>query len=137
MENQKKESASKKAYREYQESLAREKDKIKSDPNKNRRFWRWLWLIIKFPWQWLWMACHDWHLILIYVAWMAIVGSEVWIPLVLGILSPDPSFKAWMLSIASACETFWLLPLTPFMPICIALTIGTKAILDRRKNKNG
>ena len=125
-------SAASEAYKAYQTSLSYEKGLIKSEPRKGKRFLKILWLLVRWPWQWLWMACHDWRLVLVYVGWMAIVGSEVWVPFLLGILSPDPSFKAWMLSVAGTCEAFWLLPLTPFMPICIALTIGTKAVMDRR-----
>ena len=129
---EKKESAAKAAYARYQKDLGDQKARCKKEPNRWKRFWKYAWLVIKFPWEWLWMACHDWRLILIYIAWMAIVGCEVWVPLLLGLCSPEGAFRTSMLSVASACEAFWFLPLTPFMPICIALTIGTKALIDRK-----
>ena len=125
-----KESAAKKAFEKYQQDLQKRKDDCKHEPDKSKRFWKYVWLVISFPWQWLWMACHDWKLILIYIGWMAIVGSEVWIPFILGICAPEGAFRTSMLSVASAGEAFWLLPLTPFMPLCIALTIGTKAVMN-------
>ena len=121
----------KEAYDAYRRSLDYEKGVIKGNPSKRKRFWLTLKLLVEWPWRWLWMACHDWRMVAIFVLWMAVVGCEVWMPFILGLLSPDPSFKAWMLSIAGTCEAFWLLPLTPFMPICIALTVGTKAVIDR------
>lgn len=128
-------SAASDAYKAYQTSLAYERKLIGSEPRKGRRFLKTLWLLVRWPWRWLWMACHDWRLILIYVGWMAVVGCEVWVPLLLAFLSNDGAFRAWMLSVAGACEAFWLAPLTPFMPICVALTAGTKALMDRSSSK--
>jgi len=129
-------TAAKKAFDDYQLSLKLEKERIKlTKKTKGARFWAWVWLAVKWPWKWLWMACHDWRLMLIFIGWMLVAGCEVWVPLAIAWLSPDPSLKAWMLSVAGTCEAFWLGPFTPFMPLCIALTIGTKALLDKVKNK--
>ena len=131
------ESAAKRAFDQYQNSLKAEKSAIKAEPSKLRRFLKWVWLLLKWPWRWLWMACHDWRLMLIFAVWMAIVGCEVWVPLLIASLSPDKALRVWMLSIAGTCEAFWLGPGTPFMPLCIALTIGTKAIIDKISKRKG
>ena len=120
----------KEAFDQYQSSLKIEKERIKlTKKTKSERFWAWVALLMKWPFKWLWMACHDWRLILIFVAWAAILGCEVWVPLLIAWLVP--SMRASMLAVAGVCETFWLGPFTPFMPLCIALTMGTKAIMDK------
>jgi len=131
-----KESAARVAYERYQQSLAEEKERIKTSQNtKWHKFWSWCWLVIKWPWQWMWMACHDWRLILIYVGWMAIIGCEVWVPLVIAWCSPNTALASSMYAVAATCEAFWLGPFTPFMPLCIALTIGTKALFDKKSKR--
>lgn len=125
----------KEAYNKYQQSLNKQKAVIKKEPSKWKRFWSWLWLLIKWPWEWLWMACHDWRLILVYVGWMLILGCEVWVPLVIAWCSPGTALATSMYAVAATCEAFWLGPGTPFMPLCIALTIGTKALFDKIFNK--
>ena len=130
MKNEKR-SAAKAAYEQYRKSLDDEKRSISSEPRRWKRFRLRVWLVVAWPWKWLWMACHDWRMVLIYVGWMAVVGCEVWVPLVIAWLTTDSSLRAWMLSIAGTCEAFWLGPFTPFMPLCIALTIGTKALIDK------
>lgn len=134
-EEPKKMSAAKKAYIEYQHSFTTEKAAIKLEQSKWKRFWKYVWLAIKWPWKWLWMACHDWRLILVYVGWMAIIGCEVWVPLVIAWCCPGTDLSKSMYAVAATCEAFWLGPFTPFMPLCIALTIGTKAIFDKIKTK--
>ena len=120
----------KEAYSQYQSSLKIEKERIKlTKKTKSERFWAWVALLMKWPFKWLWMACHDWRLILIFVAWAAILGCEVWVPLLIAWLVPP--LRASMLAVAGTCEAFWLSPFTPFMPLCIALTMGTKAIMDK------
>jgi hypothetical protein len=129
-------SAAKEAYARYQASLEAEKAAIKLEPSEWARLRKRLWLLARWPWKWLWMACHDWRIALIYCFWMAALSSEVWVMYIVGLCSSDPASKAWCFGIASACWLWWLGPGTPFMPLCIALTIGTKALFDRAKGKN-
>lgn len=123
------------AYKKYQDSLANEKAIIREDPKKSHRFWKCIWLAVKWPWQWLWMACHDPLMIVIFLGWMAILGCEVWVPLLIAWLNPNTALASSMYAVAATCEAFWLGPFTPFMPLCIALTIGTKAVLDKIMKK--
>lgn len=42
-----------------------------------------------------------------------------------------PSARAYLWSIGSACWIFWLGPGTPFLPLCMAITVGIKALFNR------
>lgn len=129
-----KKSAAKRAFDQYQKSLKIEKAVIKLEPSRWKRFWKYVWLLIKWPWRWLWMACHDWKILLIYLFWTLALSSEVWVMYILGLCCQDAARKAWYFGIASTCWLWWLGPGTPFMPLCIALTIGTKALIDKIAN---
>jgi hypothetical protein len=54
----------------------------------------------------------------------ALMSCEVWIPYLLGFITQN----AWWYSVGSACWLFWLGPGTPFIPLCIAITLGLKKI---------
>lgn len=57
---------------------------------------------------------------------MLVVSSEVWVCYLIYWLTGN----AWFLGIGSACWLFWLGPGTPFTVLCVAITIGIKAILN-------
>ena len=108
------------------------KAKIRSKPTKWLRFWSWVWYLIAFPWVWLFYNIRDWRTALIFVIVVLVVGIEVWLPLLLGIIFQN----AWLLGIATVCEVFWLGPGTPFLVICVSITIGVKALFNKIKGKN-
>ena len=105
--------------------------KIKQEPSKWKRFWKYVWFALTYVWVWCWKELRDWRTFLIFVIVQLIVGSEVWVPLILGLIFNNKG----LLAFAGTMEAFWLLPGTPFIPICIAITIGIKALIDKRKNK--
>jgi len=49
-----------------------------------------------------------------------VMSSEVWIPYLVYFITKN----TWWLGIGSACWLFWLGPGTPFIPLCIAITLG-------------
>ena len=54
----------------------------------------------------------------------------------LGIIAfQNEPLRITMFSVGSACWLFWLGPGTPFLVICIALTIGIKGLFNRIKEK--
>lgn len=118
---------------EYEASRKAEKDRIKGEFDKRKRVKGWIVYYLLWPFKWIWMACHDWRLILIFVGWAAVVGSDVWVPLAIAWLVP--SLRASMLAVAGVCEAVWLGPV-PFLPICVFLTMGTKAMMDKIAEKN-
>lgn len=111
------------------------KSKIKSEPNKWKRFWKWIWFFIAFPWVWTWQNIQDWRTAVIFVICFLVISSEVWVPYLIYFITKN----AWWLGIGSACWLFWLGPGTPFMLLCVACTAGVKAIFNKlisRKERN-
>lgn len=53
-----------------------------------------------------------------------IMSSEVWVPYLVYFITGSQ----WWLGIGSACWLFWIGPGTPFIPLCIAITLGLKKI---------
>lgn len=119
----------------YDEQSAKRKAKIKAEPRKFVRFWKWIWYLLTFVWVWCWYNIRDWRTLVIFIIVMAVVGIEVWLPLLLGLILDN----AWLLGVAAVCEAFWLAPLTPFIPLCILITMGIKGLINKikRKKSNG
>lgn len=108
--------------KEYDKQSKLRKLKIKLEPNKFKRFFKWIWYLISFPWIWCWYNFRDWRTFLLFCLVMMVVGSEVWVPLLLGIIFQNK----WLLGVAAICESFWLAPGTPFVIICILITMLIK-----------
>lgn len=126
----KEEMAKQQAYEESQKLI---KEQIKSKPH---HFWKLLWYYIKKPFVWIWHNVKDWRTAIIFVLVMLVVGCEVWIPLLLGLLWWGTTFGNTMLGVAGTMETFWLLPFTPFLPLCIVLTALVKGVFNKIRFKN-
>lgn len=72
--------------------------------------------------------------IIIFLIVCAIVGSEVWLPFLLGIITRGSSQSIIFFSVASAGLMFWnVVPCTPFILICVILTFLVRGILDKSK----
>lgn len=123
----------KEALEAYNKSVEKRKKEIRSEPNGFKRFWMKVWFLISHPWRWLWMQCHDWHFLVLFLVVMAVMSSEVWVFYIIGFVSWGTEFSKWCLGIASACWAFWLGPFTPFIPLCIAITIGIQACVNKIK----
>lgn len=126
-------AAAKEAMESYKRSAEERKRAIKADPSGWRRFWRWAWFGISWPWRWLWAECHDWRFLALFAAVCAVASSEVWVFYLLGFISWGTDFSSWCFGIATTCWAFWLGPFTPFMPLCIAITVGLRAAIDKIK----
>lgn len=114
---------------QYKSQADERKSRIRSETNKFKRFWKWVWYAICFPYVWVWYNIRDWRTVIIFLVVMLVVGSEVWIPLLLGIILDN----GWLLGVAAACEAFWLAPFTPFLPLCVLITIGIKEVYNKRR----
>lgn len=90
-----------------------------------------IWYIITAPFKWVWKECKDWKTLLIFGIVMAVVGIEVWLPLLLGLILHN----TYLIGIATTCQLFWMLPGTPFLPLCIGITFGIKKIMEKIKCK--
>ena len=117
---------------EYANVQRIEKEVIKATPH---HFWRLVWYYIKKPFVWIWHNIKDWRTAVIFLIVMLVVGCEVWIPLLLGLLAWGTPFGATMLGIAGTCEAFWLMPFTPFLPLCIGLTAVVKGVFNKIRYK--
>lgn len=112
------------------------KARIKLEPNKFKRFWKWVWYLIAFPWKWIWVNIRDWHTFLIFIITVLVVSSEVWVPYLIGFICwNNEPLRISMMSVGSACWLFWAGPGTPFLVICIVITIGVKGLFNKLKEK--
>lgn len=115
----------------FNEDQQKAKEKIKSEPNKLKRAFKWILHLIVFPWKWIFVNIQDWRTALIFVIVLLVVSSEVWVPYLIYFITNN----AWFLGIGSACWLFWLGPGTPFLVICIGLTILIKGLFNKLKEK--
>ena len=122
---------SKEIDKKYENARKERLAKIKEEPNKWKRFWKYIWFALTYVWVWCWQELRDWRTFLVFVITMLVIGSEVWVPLILGLIFNNTG----LLAFAGTMEAFWLLPGTPFIAICIAITIGIKALIDKNKKK--
>lgn len=112
------------------------KTRIRLEQNKWKRFWKWVWYYLAFPFVWLYWNIRDFRTAIIFVIVFLVVSVEVWLPYLLALIFwGNEPFRITMLSVASACWIFWLGPGTPFLPLCIGITIGVKAIFNKIKHK--
>ena len=112
------------------------KTKIKSCPNKHKRFWKWVIYLVAFPFVWLFYNIRDWRTFVIFIIVFVVMSSEIWIPYLLGVIFwKNEPLRISMFSFGSACWLFWLGPFTPFFPICISITILVKTLFNKIKNR--
>ena len=119
---------------EYKETQEKHKAKVKEEKRPFVRFFKWVWFWVSYPFIWIFYNIRDWHTAVIFVIVVLVVGSEVWVPYLLGFITRGTDFSKWMLGVGSACWVFRLGPFTPFMPLCIVITIGIKTGINKWKN---
>ena len=113
------------------------KSRIRMNGNRKRD---WLKYYLLFPFVWIIHNIRDWRTAVIFVIVLLLISSEVWVPYLLALIFwNNEGWRIGLLSFASACWLFWLGPGTPFLVICISITIAVKALFnkirDRGKNK--
>ena len=122
----------------YKEAKAKARAKIKEEPNRWVRFWKWVWYFISFPFKWLWLNIRDWRTVLIFAIVVLVVSCEVWIPYMIALITWGSTLSKVMLGVGSTCWLVWLGPGTPFLIICIGITMGIKALFNKiEEKKNG
>lgn len=119
----------------YKEDQKKARDKIRQEPSNWIRFWKWVWYLIAFPFKWLWLNIRDWRTALIFICVVLIVSSEVWVPYLIGFICWGTALSKVMIGIGSTCWIFWLGPGTPFLIICIGITIAAKELFNRIEDK--
>lgn len=91
-----------------------------------------LWNKLVKLWKWLWKQLKDWRNLVIFAIVSLVVSCEVWVPYLLGFLTGN----TYWFTIGSACWAFWLAPFTPFIVICITVTLTVRKIIDRIRSKH-
>ena len=81
--------------------------------------------------KWLWLQIKDWRTFVLFVAVCAVISCEVWIPYIIAMITGDN----WWWAVGSACWAFWLGPFTPFIPLCLTITLGIKKIIEKGQKK--
>ena len=109
------------------------KNFIKNSPH---HFFKLLWFYITYPFIWIWRNIKDWRTFLIFFIVFLIVSIEVWLPYLLGVITWGSDFSKAMFAFGSACWLFWLGPGTPFLSLCIVITIGIKSIFNKIRFRN-
>lgn len=136
--NEKKQNKFSQLENKYKEDQKKEREKIRQEPSRFKRILKWIWYLISFPFKWLWLNIRDWRTALIFVTVVLIVSIEVWLPYLIGIITWGSALSKIMFGIGSTCWLFWLGPGTPFIIICIGITIGVKELFNRiEEKKNG
>ena len=84
-------------------------------------------------WNWFKKECKDWKTLIVLICVIIIMYSPVWLGYLLYFI-----FKwNWCLVVASVTAAFWFGPLTPFFPLCIAITLSIKKVMQIKNRKRG
>ena len=94
-----------------------------------KAFFKKLWDKFKKLIKWVWTQLKDRTNLVIFIICFIVLSSEVWLTYILGIIFHN----GWLIGVGTVCWAFWLGPFTPFLPICIALTLGVRKIYDKIK----
>lgn len=86
--------------------------------NDSLRFVRWLSSVLK-----------DWRNWLIFGVVYLVFTCPTWVGWLLYFITGNP----WHLTYSTAYMAFWALPLTPLIPLCIAITMGIRKLIHRKK----
>lgn len=76
---------------------------------------------------------------IIFIITFLVLSSPIWLFYTLGIMFKN----GWLIGVASAYWLFWIGPFTPFIPLCLGITAGIRAIVaeirkkinEKKKNK--
>ena len=115
----------------YQVQRSIEKTRIRLEKRKSLRILKWAWYYISYPFKWIWLNIRDPTTLLIFVLIVLAVSCEVWIPALLALILDQD----YLWGVAAACWGFWLLPGTPFLPLCILLTMAIKSLYNKIRHK--
>lgn len=89
----------------------------------------WLKAKIKSFFYWVWRECKDWRTVALLGVVIALMYAPVWGGYLLYVLFG----WSWAGILASTVLLFWAGPMTPFFPLCVAITLGIKRLLQNRK----
>lgn len=75
----------------------------------------------------MWSECKDWHTLALFAIVVVLMYAPVWLGYILYFV-----FKSkWAMGVASAYLVFWAGPFTPYFPLCIAITLSLKKLIEK------
>ena len=81
--------------------------------------------------KWVWSECKDWHTLALFAIVVVLMYAPVWLGYILYFV-----FKSkWAMGVASAYLLFWAGPFTPYFPLCIAITLSLKKLIEKIKGR--
>ncbi len=91
-----------------------------------------MWTKTKEFFKSLWLELKDWKTLILFILVFLTLSIPIWVGYGLYWI-----FKIkWCLAMATSYLLFWnIIPGTPFIGICIAITLGIKKLINRRKTK--
>lgn len=89
----------------------------------------WLLAKIKSFFYWLWRECKDLGTLALLGVVIVVMYSPVWGGYLVHFLF---GWK-WGSVMATAVALFWAGPMTPFFPLCVAITLAIKKLIHREK----
>ena len=81
--------------------------------------------------EWIWSECKDWHTLVLFIIVVVIMYTPVWGGYLIHLIFK----KSWGSVMATAYLAFWAGPFTPYFPLCIAITLGIKKLVEKIKSK--
>lgn len=128
-----------KTIRVYERFFSYKKWELERNHPKGKRFFPWLYMVLVLPWVliWKWLR-HDWRLFIVFGVWCAIVSCEVWVPYLIGFITWGTEASKYWFGVGTACWAFWLSGGTPFLAICLGLTMLTEVVwktITKHKNR--
>ena len=91
-----------------------------------------LWEKTKSLFIWIYQQLKDVKTFVLFAIVFVIMAAGVWVPYLLAIITNN----TYLWGIVSAVWLFWAGPFTPFIPLCITITLFIKKIytnINRRK----
>lgn len=83
-------------------------------------------------WEWIKKELSDPLTFWVFVIVCVVLSSEVWVMYILWFITGDE----WFFATASMLWGIWWLPFIDFIPICLGITIGIKALINKNRSKN-
>lgn len=88
---------------------------------------------LKKIWKWFVESIKDKTTRRIFIVVWLTLSSPIWMCYIIGFICKS----AILIGFATGLFAFWSLPFTPFLEICLVLTLVIKKILNKRRDKSG
>lgn len=90
-----------------------------------------IWNKFKSFLKWIWTQLKDVQTLIIFIIVLAVMYFPAYGFYILSLILNN----AMLAYIATVYVAFWAGPFTPFFPLCISITLGIKALINKAKEK--